>query len=382
MRDVSNTFQLSQAANNADFNGAPDSNMKPVLLRISTDLFLSKRMHSAEEIDQFEEIAQHLISTVEMDALLPIAKKLARHPQTPLSIVQALLKRGGAAGAIVFQHALQLDQSTLINIAKWGEHSQAMAIAQRALFDDALTRALCERPEDDVVVALLENPATTFDNATIAYLMRRARRSPMLAQAMAARTDLITDMTPLFLWSPAATRRDVILAARRSDLGDKSRYKPHAGETAAHLKLERLALARQTPAFEEALAEELHISMEMADMLMQDESGESLAIALATLAVPAETAARIFMMADPAIAHSVDVVRELTQLVHVLHPRTARRLAVAMLGVPPVIPARPLYATNAANPLPSRSTSQGLSQAPAKQPAVEVIAFQPRKLSA
>ena len=379
MSNISATIAPSYLPKSPETGWSHDITAKPVLMRITTDLFVAKRVHSADEIIQFQEIALHLVSAIDSPELLPVAEKLVRHPDTPKAILQALLKRGGVLAAMVFENCTQIDRTILLDTAKWGELSLAQAIARRAIFDDQLTRVLCERPEEEVVLTLLNNPATTFDNSAVAYLLRRARKSPILAQALAARSDLIADMTPLFLWVPAEGRSGIILAARRMDLGEIARHKPSGAEMATHLKLERLALTRQTPAFEEALAAELGCTPEAADMLMQDEGGESLAIALASIGMPADSAARIFMTADPAIAFSVEKVRQLTELVAVLHPRTAARLASTMLGLPPAAQNRARHETVAAKELPSRPQEQFYGHS--RQPA-EVMPFQPRKISA
>ena len=317
------------------FGGASDITAKPVLLRITTDLFTTKSRHSADEIVQFQEIAQYLIADVDGPSLLPVAVKLSRHLDTPSLVIAALLQRGGEVAAAVFELCSHVDRALLMDTAKWGDHELAKAIARRPSFDDALTRVLCERPEEAVVMALLDNPAVTFDSATAAYLMRRARKSPMLAQGLAARSDLVADMTPLFLWAAPAVRGDIILAARRMDLGERSTYHATSTENAAHLRLERLALARQTPDFEEALAQDLGCSRDAIDLVMQDEGGESLTIALAAVGMPKDMIARVLMMADPAISHSTERMKSLTDLAGVLALKTAKRLAAEILDAHP-----------------------------------------------
>lgn len=349
-----------QSQHLAEFAGGAAADAKPVLLRITTDLFACKQHHSPDEIAQFQEIVLQLIGGVDNVSLQPIAEKLAKHHGAPEAVMQALIRRGGIVAAAIFEFSPALDRSILLDIARWGEFGLALAIARRPIFDDQLTRVLAERPEEEVVVTLLENPASSLEESTIAYLMRRARKNPMIAQALASRDDLPVDFAPLFLWAPAKARADIILAARRMDLGDFARIRLTGEEVAAHLKLERLALARETPAFEEALARELSCHPDVVDLLMQDETGESLAIALASLGMPADTAARIFMTVDPVIAHSAARVRSLTDLVRVLSRRAASRLAQVILGLPPVpAPARSAGEASAANPFASRTTEMG-----------------------
>ena len=361
----------AQSQHLAEFAGGGTASAKPVLLRITSDLFVCKLHHSPDEIAQFQEMVLQLIGGTDDAALKPIAEKLARHGGAPAAVMQAMIRRGGTVAATIFEFSPALDRATLLDVAKWGDFGLAMAIARRPIFDDQLTRFLAERPEEEVAVTLLQNPATSFEQSTIAYLMRRARKNPMIAQALASREDIAVDFAPLFLWAPAKARADIILAARRMDLGEFGRIRLTGEEAAAHLKLERLALARETPAFEEALASQLSCHQDVVDLLMQDETGESLAIALAAIGMPADTAARIFMTVDPVIAHSVERVRKLTELVRVLSRRAASRLAQVILGLKPAqTPPRQPVEVSAAHPLASRAAEMGTAlPRPASAPA-------------
>ncbi len=91
------------------------------------------------------------------------------------------------------------------------------------------------------------------------------------------------------------------------------------------------------------------------DKVVDDRSGEPLALILAALGTTPQAATRIFLMGDPAIAHSYERVAVLRQLVTDISAQTARRLVSRFLDVARR-PLRRLPTTDAAaNATPGRS---------------------------
>src|SRR5206468_4656509 len=62
-------------------------NMKPILLRVVTDQFVSKPRHPAADIRQYEELALQLIPEVDVASAAAIAKRLGGHPDAPGSVL-------------------------------------------------------------------------------------------------------------------------------------------------------------------------------------------------------------------------------------------------------------------------------------------------------
>ena len=317
----------------ADLGRNGDLNMRPVLFRVVCDLFAAKTGHSRDQLLQFEAIALPMMTGLEDALLEPVAARLATHPETPPAILHYLLGRSEALAVHVFALAAVLDRNLLLDGAHFGSAAIAAAIAGRRNLDQDLVQFLSERPEDAVVLALLANAAARFGAASQGFLIRRARHSAALARAVAGRDDFAGDMTALFLHVPQHRRAAIMLAARRLELGAPQDAAVTAAQAAALQRLERLAMVRDWSGFANACGAVLGCTAGQAELLLHDRTGEPLALALAATGMDSAAAARIFMCLDPEIAHSVDRVHGLAQLVASTPRQNAARLAMAMLGL-------------------------------------------------
>jgi hypothetical protein len=66
--------------------------IRPTLLRVMTDLYVQKPMHSAEEERHFTELALRLIDLVDAPTRALIADKIAGYPNAPAAVRQRLLR--------------------------------------------------------------------------------------------------------------------------------------------------------------------------------------------------------------------------------------------------------------------------------------------------
>ncbi len=309
-----------------------DLQIRPVLLRALTDMFISRPSHTPGEIKQFETIVLGLLDYADDQTHQIIAAKLAQFGATPASIVTRFLKQGGKAGAEFLAHSSLVDRDVLRKAAQEGETAIAIAIAGRADLDADLARALGKRPETEVARALAMNFASPIDDALLGELAVRQPRDAALARALCQRASSPALIASLFLYASPSQRASIILAARRADLVSAARTtRMFAGEPII-AEIERAAIEGDIPLFEAILARGLGASLVEACEIVHDPHGEPLALALAALQTPAPLAARIFMRMDPVIAESVDRVRALTKLVDEITPTAARALASSMLA--------------------------------------------------
>lgn len=341
----------------ADLGKSGHLNMRPVLFRVVCDLFVLRRHHSPDELTQFGEMALRMMAELDASLIAPVAERLAQHPETPAAVLKHLAGRGDAIAIPVLRHANGLDREILIDAANYRSESAAAAIAQRASLDPELTQVLSERPEEAILVALLGNRDARFSPASQALLVRRARHLPAVAAVIAQRDDFVDDLTPLFLWAPSAHRARMILEARRINLAEIGRPSPSAAQEAERLRIERLAIAKQWDACVASLAAALGCGADQAHLLLQDPTGEPLALSLCALGINAEASARIFMSLGPSIAHSADRVHALTDLVLHTPGIAAARLVQAMLSLPAT---RPTPNAKQPKPLASRPATFGM----------------------
>ena len=67
--------------------------IRPTLLRVSTDLYVQKPTHSADEEVQYTELALGLIDAVDAPTRVAVASRLAAYPGAPAAVLRRL---GGA----------------------------------------------------------------------------------------------------------------------------------------------------------------------------------------------------------------------------------------------------------------------------------------------
>ena len=310
----------------------PEVNIRPVLLRVLVDLFVRKTCHSLSETSQFEEIVQKLLEAADEDTRLIVAEKLSHHRATPRALLDRFLAERGPAAALVLAHA-PVDRDALLAAASWGTPDMAAAVARRSGLDLALCRSLSERPEREVLLALIRNPTAPLDRPLFQYMVRRARGDDELSRLLLERPCEAADLAPFFLLATGEQRAAILLSMRRDDFGPESRRpRLNEEEAAALTRVERSLLSSDQDSFDAALAAALNLSLAETWRIIDDRRGEPLAVALTAIGASPEFAARVFILSGPSIGHSVMAVRSLVAIVDSLPMRTASRLLAAMTG--------------------------------------------------
>ena len=73
--------------------------IRPVLLRVLTDLFVQKPSHSAEEEAQYVELALRLIDAADAETRSAVATRLSTYPNAPVAVLRRLIELAGAMNA-------------------------------------------------------------------------------------------------------------------------------------------------------------------------------------------------------------------------------------------------------------------------------------------
>ena len=333
-----------------------DVDVRPVLLRAVTDLFVGHPSHSLSELRQFEAIVVGLFDHCDAPTRQVVAAKLARFGAAPPSVVELFLRAGGPAAAEFLAHSSLVGKPALMDAAENGEAALALAVAGRADLDPSTTLVLAKRPETEVARALALNPAAPIDEECAQTLASRSPRDPETARAVCRRVADPRAVAHLFLFATRAQRAEAILAARRRALASTGRTARSFAQPSIVEEIERIALAGDKPLMAAVLARGLGATLGEATLILEDPDGEPLAAALAALGVSEEASARVFLHVAPDISHSVERVRALTSLVGELSPAAAAILVEAMVS-PQAGPRHAGYAPVAdasASPTPSR----------------------------
>jgi uncharacterized protein (DUF2336 family) len=317
----------------ADLARGGGGDLRPVLLRAQTELFLSASSHSPEAIADFEMLATALIGVVDRATLIQIAERLAMHPDTPRGVLSALHAAGGEACAIVLAAARDINPDWIMAATLSSDSRHASAVSRRTDLTPWHVELLVDRNEAEVDEAIAANTAAVISRSALDMLLGRARTRPELGRLLVARADLTgMDKAPLF---GHATReqRAAILEEVEGFVALEGRRRTAAFlEAAARDRAIGAAACGDRLSFAEVLAQALGASAEDALPLCTDPLGELLALALVAVGVDETDAIRIFLTLDPVIAQSVERVFSLAALVRSVSRETASRVTSAVVG--------------------------------------------------
>lgn len=315
--------------------------IRPVLLRVQTDLFLSVPTHAPQAIASFQALATGLIPVVDEPTLGVVAHKLAPHPDTPPAVLEALRRAGGAAEEAVLALAPALDEELLLATARAGAPHLAAAVARRPHIAAPLADTLLARQSDLINAALAGNAAARLPADVLDRLVERARRAPDLAALVIARRDVGAMAKAALFPHAGGDERDLILSdiERHLALQGRRRAGPRL-EAEARDRLVAAAARSDDTAFAAVLASILAADMGDVQRLVAEESGEMLALALIAAGVEEDDALRIFLTLTPALARSVERVFALIGRVRAVPREVALRVVDAVLGRPSEVTAR------------------------------------------
>ncbi len=316
----------------ASANSKP-AEMRPVLLRVITDLFVLHAQHTPQELRLYEEMAGKLIDDSDEANLTLVARKLARCADSPVSVINRIRARGGAPANEILLVNAQVEWRDLRGIAASGACEQACAIAHRSDLDREITRILAGRPEREIARALAGNAKAPLALEDVRLLSARGREDAALAQALLGRGDLGLEHLPLYLSADAGQREKFVELTRADGLAQAGRHAvAESLDEASCAHLEAGALRQKRSTFALILAEFLRCDSLCARKIVDDESGDALTLAFISIGLPQEIGARIFLIAFPKVALSNESFNHNMRLFAALQRRDAARIVSAITG--------------------------------------------------
>jgi uncharacterized protein (DUF2336 family) len=332
-----------------------------IWLRVASDHFVAADPSDREAVEIFTDAMVSRLNAADAGTRLEIARKLAPCARTPPRLLALFESVESEAGDFILQHAVAYDHQALAQ-AVGGSKRRAMAVAKREDLSPQLVDILARQDDTDVLVTLAGNAAASLEGATLLRLLRRARKQAeddgdgRLADALLERRPVKPDNAVLFLTANPRQRIEILLAAQRTQLGRPASSPIAASQTALE-ELERTAVARQPERFVALLAQSLNCSANLARRIVDDPSGEPLAIALTALGAANEVLVRVLISNDLLVGRSFQRIRALANLNNALD-RGAAMLVIAALRDEPLTHRRHQSATDgSAAPPPSRGAS-------------------------
>ena len=302
-----------------------------LVLRIAVDQFMARDAHAPAAIRRFENEIRPMIEDCGMAARLIAARKLCGHATPPVRILDFIAELGGEGEIFVLTHAPRLSRKRL-EAAAWGETASARALSGRADLDGELVDRLVLRNERTIALALAGNASAPLDAATLARWAPSAERDAELAQALLARAAPNLDQAPLFFAASPEQRRALLAAAQRAELAQPRAAQGPRRAREAVAMLEGLALSDEKDLFVAALALALRCRESLALKIVNDPSGEALAVALAALELSRDSAMRILISGDLRSGAGFKRISALIRLKDALSPSAAQRFIAAMAG--------------------------------------------------
>lgn len=252
--------------------------VRPTLLRVLTDLYVQKSIHSEDEQRQFIELATRLIDQVDDATRAAVKARLAIYPQAPVPVLQKL-------GLVAAQEGRRVPLARAIP-APVPAPSPARAPSEAEL---RLASNMAMQPKDAAEIHDMFFRASAAERALILH---------NLAQ------------TPL----KAAPRIPSVRAKRAIQI------------------LEMAAIAGDVENFTLELGDSLILPSRVAAQIVDDAGGEALAVAARALDMPSPVFQRILLFFKPEIGTSVNEVYRLSRLYDRLSDRSALVMLAAWRG--------------------------------------------------
>lgn len=267
----------------------PALDLKPVILRVQTDLFLAAPVHDRAILQAFESLAAGLIPTVDTETARIVADKLGGCPDLPAGVRAALEARGCP---------------------------------------------VAPQPESEAETdrALAENPGALIGTRALERLLARARTDLGLARILLARPDIPpADLAPLWLHAGPEQRRAIRDAVEATAA---LRPCPPAPRSLATSLVEH-SHGQDVQAFITTLGSGLGLPPNYLGAAVEPAARyDLLTLALRAADLREGEAVFVFLTLNDTVARSVDRVFSLVTLFRETSRAAARDLLCAILGAP------------------------------------------------
>jgi hypothetical protein len=312
--------------------------VRPTLVRVLTDLFVQKAVHTAEEDHRYTELALWLLAGVDVPTRVAVAKKLATYPHAPRLVVRRLARDVIEVAEPVLATSLSLTSDDLLAIIRDFGPAHAAAIGTRHV-------SLTSKVSRPVAVATAEIRAIAAGaTASPAGESREVQKNAESVVSLSEPAGVAVQNAPTPAAAvPAAHDDDIALlserfihartAERRLLLEQIEGHAPAAREPVLSRgredlvgELEAAAMQRRPDDFAGILEQSLRIAAPRARQIVDDESGEPVVIVLKALGAASDGLVRILLFLNPSVGQSVERVFSLVDLYEQLSLPAAQQM--------------------------------------------------------
>jgi uncharacterized protein (DUF2336 family) len=305
-----------------------------IWLRVASDHFVAAEPDDRQAIETFAEVMAEQLEAADPATRLDIARKLAPSARTPLRLLLKFEAMDPELSDFVLERAVGYSDPELKEAIARGAR-EATAVTRRKPLSPALANLITFHDDVGVVIALARNAFAELERAALIRLLRRARSlaeeqgDPRLAEALLERRPVRAEYALLFLSARPDQRVEILLAAQRMQLGRPPGF-PLSTPSTTLEELEVAAVARQPERFVATLAEALDCDPDLAQRIVDDVSGEPLAVALCALGASNEVLVRVLISNDLAAGDSYERIRALARLNNALDRNAATMIVAAL----------------------------------------------------
>ncbi|MBL8832049.1 MAG: DUF2336 domain-containing protein [Rhodospirillales bacterium] len=162
------------------------------------------------EFEIAADIVRQLIRETEAEIRRRLAERLAETPDAPRELVLALANDEISIARPLLTMSAALADSDLVEIIRQRGQAHRLAIANRTDVSAAVSAALVEAGDADVMEELLANRSARIAEATFAYLSDLSRERENLQRPLVSRDDLPGDVAArLYGWVAADLKRQI-----------------------------------------------------------------------------------------------------------------------------------------------------------------------------
>ena len=322
----------------ASLADSENPNDRRIWLRVACDHFVAGAPGEPCASARFADAVSRQLDRADLTTVLETAQKLAPCPRTPARLLAKIAAISPRASDYVLEHGAALTSADLVRAIESGVR-QAIAVAKRPNLDAKLIGALLAGDQIEVLTALAANPRASLEGAVLASLLQRARAlaedggDRRLAESLLQRRPLPPESALLFLLADPLQRVEILLAAQRAELG-RPPGRPAPVGRAVMDELEQAAVARRPAQFVNVLAQALECETALAQRIVDDPSGEPLAVAMAALGAPGDVLVRVLIANDLQAGEAYRRIRALARLNNALKRNAAITVMAALRGQP------------------------------------------------
>ena len=162
------------------------------ILRGVTDLFITGApTFSDREIALFDEVITRLAVQIEVSARALLAVRLAPIRNAPPQTIRTLAFDDAVdVASPVLSHSERLNDADLIENVRHKSHGHMLAISRRPHLSEAVTDALVERGDRQVLISTVGNRGAKFSNAGFSILVQRADDDAELTICVGGRSEI------------------------------------------------------------------------------------------------------------------------------------------------------------------------------------------------